>query len=122
MSRKEIIRLFYDQVMRKENLDFAEKYIKYDYKQHNPLAEDGREGLLAHVKELNEQFPDRTIEFVHLFEDGDYVMTHIHFILVPDTEGVMGMDIFRFEGEQIAEHWDVIQQIPEESANDNGMR
>lgn len=73
-------------------------------------------------KELNEQFPDRTIEFVHLFEDGDYVITHIHFVLEPGTKGVMGMDIFRFEGEQIAEHWDVIQVIPEKSANENGMQ
>jgi predicted SnoaL-like aldol condensation-catalyzing enzyme len=32
------------------------------------------------------------------------------------------MDFFRFdENGKIVEHWDAIQQIPDESAHDNGM-
>ncbi len=38
-----------------------------------------------------------------------------------EKKEAVGMDIFRFEGNKIAEHWDVIQEIPAQSANENGM-
>ena len=31
------------------------------------------------------------------------------------------IDIFRFEKGKVVEHWDVIQAIPEKSANNNTM-
>jgi predicted SnoaL-like aldol condensation-catalyzing enzyme len=31
------------------------------------------------------------------------------------------MDFFRLEDGKIVEHWDVIQEVPETSANNNGM-
>jgi predicted SnoaL-like aldol condensation-catalyzing enzyme len=31
------------------------------------------------------------------------------------------MDFFRLEDGKIVEHWDVIQEVPETSANTNGM-
>jgi predicted SnoaL-like aldol condensation-catalyzing enzyme len=31
------------------------------------------------------------------------------------------MDFFRLKDGKIVEHWDVIQQVPEKSANNNGM-
>lgn len=33
-----------------------------------------------------------------------------------------GIDIFRLDAEgKVVEHWDVLQVLPESSANDNGM-
>lgn len=120
-EKKEAIKQFYREVMLRGDRVTAERLLMEDYKQHNPQAADGREGLLSHVKDLQVQYPDRKVEFIHLFVEGDYVITHIHFTLIPKELEVMGMDIFRFEGEKIAEHWDVIQEIPKLSANGNGM-
>lgn len=118
---KEVVKRLYREVMLNGNRDAAEELMLESYKQHNPQAADGREGLLSHVEDLQKQFPNRIVEFIHLFAEGDYVTTHIYFKLIPGELEVMGMDVFRFEGDKIAEHWDVIQQIPEQSANDNKM-
>jgi len=41
---------------------------------------------------------------------------------VARRRGSPGIDIFRFnENARIVEHWDVLQTIPAESANHNGM-
>lgn len=120
-EKKAAVKRLYSEVLLKGDKKAAEELMLETYKQHNPQAEDGRDGLLSHVADLNAQYPDRRIKFIHLFVDGDYVITHIHFMLVPGSYEAMGMDIFRFEGNKIAEHWDVIQPMPEQSANDNGM-
>jgi predicted SnoaL-like aldol condensation-catalyzing enzyme len=40
----------------------------------------------------------------------------------PNDDDYAGIDIFRFDvNDKIVEHWDVLQVLPTESKNDNGM-
>jgi len=91
------------------------------YIQHNPLAPNGGEAFVAFVSGFKSQFPNARVDIKRVMADGDLVITHSHFTNGPNDRGSAVVDIFRLENGKIVEHWDVIQQIPERSLNDNTM-
>lgn len=58
---------------------------------------------------------------MRVFAEGDFVVAHVHGVRDPSQRGSAIVDIFRLEHGLIVEHWDVMQPIPEEAANPNGM-
>jgi predicted SnoaL-like aldol condensation-catalyzing enzyme len=92
-----------------DNEDLIDLYVSEDYIQHTPGIGQGRDGLRRYLKEVAWKRPGR-YDFVpvHLFSDGDFVILHK---LLP---AVVIVDIVRFnEDHQLAEHWDVVQRLPE---------
>jgi len=120
-TNKKAVQEFYDFVINKKDFESARKYMGDRYKQHNPLVADGPEGLKAFIAFLKTNFPEARSEIKRAFADGDYVILHVHSIRPPNMRGRAIIEIFRLENGTIDEHWDVIQEIPEESANPNGM-
>jgi len=112
---------FYDLAINKKDYEAASKFIGADYRQHNPLVGDGKEGFKAFLAMLRKDFPEAHSEVKRVFAEGDYVIIHVHSLRVPNTQGRAIFDCFRFENGKIVEHWDAIQDIPEKSANSNGM-
>ena len=97
------------------------KYLGSNYRQHNPGAADGPESFIAAVKGLTKTFPELTMEPKRIIAEGDLVVLHSHLILKPGDRGTAVVDIFRLENGKIVEHWDVVQEVPEKSANNNTM-
>ncbi len=92
------------------------------YRQHNPLIEDGEDGLRKFVAALMTTRPDAHGEIKRAFADGDYVILHSHWHgLSDDPRGEAVVDIYRCDDGKVVEHWDVIQPIPEKAANANTM-
>ena len=112
---------FYDKAINQKDFDAAAKYIGSRYVQHNPNAADGPEGFHKFVDFLREKFPNSHSEIKQIFVDGDYVILHVHAVREPGTRGNAIVDIFKLENGKIVENWDVVQPIPEKSANANGM-
>ena len=50
-----------------------------------------------------------------------FVVLHYNMKIFPDDLGHAVVDIVRVEDGRIVEHWDVMQHVPAESANTNGM-
>src|SRR5271154_427651 len=74
------------------------------YRQHNPLIEDGMQGLRKFVARLMASHPDAHGEIKRVFADGDYVILHSHWHgLSDDTRGEAVVDIFRLEEGQVGE-------------------
>ena len=53
--------------------------------------------------------------------EGDYVLVHYMYSLEGRPTKESHIDIFKFKDRKIIEHWDVKQQVPEHSENQNGM-
>ena len=97
------------------------KYQGPHYRQHNPGSADGPEPFIRVVRWLAQTYPSFRFELKRILAEGDLVITHSHLIREPGDRGMAVVDIFRLEDGRIVEHWDVVQEIPETSANNNTM-
>ena len=87
------------------------------YTQHNARVADGREGFTALLNGVPSATP---VRIVRIFADGDYFVAESECNLLGRK---VAFDVFRFEGSQIVEHlddmqdkqvehWDVLETIP----------
>jgi predicted SnoaL-like aldol condensation-catalyzing enzyme len=112
---------FYEKAINQKNFEAAAVHFGPRYTQHNPNAADGPEGLKAFLGFLREKFPASRSEVKRVFAEGDYVILHVHAVREPGTRGAAIVDIFKLEGGKIVEHWDVVQPVPDQALNANGM-
>jgi predicted SnoaL-like aldol condensation-catalyzing enzyme len=117
---KAIVLDFYEQGLNRKDFDAASKYLG-TYIQHNPNAEDGPDGFRKFIEFLKIKFPQSRSEITQVHVDGDFVVLRVRAIREPGSRGSAIVDIFRLKDGKIEEHWDSVQPIPEQSANQNGM-
>lgn len=119
-ENRELVRNFVADILVKGEGNKITQYIGGTYMQHNPNIGDGLDGLgkfLGYLKENSISFSYKKIH--NIIAEGNFVVTH--------SEGEIGgktnafFDLFRVEDGKIIEHWDVIQEVPAETANKNGM-
>lgn len=121
-QNKQVVLDFYEKAVNQKNFEAAARHFGPRYIQHNPHAADGVDGFREFVEgHLKKQTPDSKSEIKRVFADGDHVILHVHAVPKPGARGAAIVDIFRLDDGKIVEHWDVIQDIPEKTANPNGM-
>ena len=94
-------------------------YVSPDYVQHNPMLPDGRDAAVAFLAPLYGA-PESTFEVQRMLVDGDLVALHVR--AHPAGRPLLAVaDFYRLVDGLIVEHWDAIQPVPQESANDHPM-
>jgi predicted SnoaL-like aldol condensation-catalyzing enzyme len=98
-----------------------QRFVSPSFIHHNAHFPGDRQSLLEAMEEAHGRSPNRSVEVKHAYQDGDVVITHS---LVtrenPAEPAIAVVHIFRFEGEQVAELWDVGMLLPKDSPNENG--
>jgi predicted SnoaL-like aldol condensation-catalyzing enzyme len=99
------------------------RYVGSTFKQHNPMLPDGKDAaIMALSNLLTNVYPGSRKVVKRTVAQGDLVAAQVFWDQKPgETRGVAMVDIYRLVDGKIVEHWDVAQDVPETTANDNTM-
>jgi len=121
-ANKKLVLAAFDLLFVQHKVDQAvDTYFDPGYIQHNPMAATGAEPMRNFFKSFYAANPGASVKLGQVLADGDLVAVHYLTKFKPEDRGFAVVDIFRVAHGKIAEHWDVVQPVPEKSANDNGM-
>ena len=100
--------------------DTARSLLADGYIQHNLAYGTGADAFIGSVEYLASADVKTTVNNIRAFEDGDKVFLQTIYNFAGEQ---VAFDIFRFDGDgKIAEHWDVMETIADQSTwqNQNG--
>jgi predicted SnoaL-like aldol condensation-catalyzing enzyme len=119
-KNKKIVVEFYQKLFGDKDVSVIDQYLVDDYIQHNPGVADGRQALKDIAAKWLANQPKSTVDFQKVAADGDLVFLHIK-TKSNSGKDVSLIDIFRLKEGKIVEHWDIMQEVPEKSANPHPM-
>lgn len=121
MTKREIIEEIFDLQNRQGRVrESFERHVSEKYIQHNPLCRNGWEDAIALIEKIVST-PGFHASLERVIVEGDFAVVHLNITFAGNAPDLAVVDIMRFEGDKIAEHWDVMQEVPLQTASGNTM-
>jgi predicted SnoaL-like aldol condensation-catalyzing enzyme len=120
-SRKDIALSFLRAAASGNVREACRKHVAPGFRHHNAYFPADAESLMRGMEDNAAKNPNKVLEVQRAIEEGDQVVVHSRVRQKPDDRGVAVVHILWFDGDKIAELWDLGQPVPETSPNENGM-
>lgn len=120
MNNKDKVRSFFNLLTQQKVKEAFDSYVSLEFKHHNQHTKAGRLALIEGMTDAHNQFPSMTIAIKHIFEDGDFVITHSLVKMSPEHTGFVCVHISKFLEGKIVEFWDLASPVVEEGLNEDG--
>jgi len=116
LSNKQQVLSFYKLIVGQRKAELIPEFIMENYKQHNPTVAQGRAGITSMINYLKTLPPPpqgAPSPIIRAIQGGDFVVTHLDVQFM--GKRMVVIDLFKLKGGMLAEHWDVIQEIPDQT-------
>lgn len=101
------------------NIEILRTLLREDFIEHSPGNPSGRDAFIEFIADA--PVAGARLDLKRVIADDQYVAIHYNMISPEGERGVAVVDIWRLVDGQIAEHWDVVQPVPEATQIPNGM-
>ncbi|ERI91386.1 SnoaL-like polyketide cyclase [Clostridiales bacterium oral taxon 876 str. F0540] len=119
-KQKDIAKAFLEGIVTDKVREVYDLYTLPNFIHHNGFYSGDRDSLLEGMVDSNKIFPNKKLTIKLAVAEPPYV-TLLSRVQITEAKEVAVVHIYRFEGEKIAEMWDVSQEAPDNSPNENGM-
>ena len=98
-----------------------DRYVNLAGRHHNAFFAAGFLALREAMKANHIKFPNKHFEIKNVIGENDLIAVMSHITLQSGDKGLAAMHTFRFKNGKITEMWDIVQPIPEQSPNKDGI-
>ncbi|MEU5885135.1 nuclear transport factor 2 family protein [Spirillospora sp. NPDC047279] len=115
---KEFVERVYNEFVN-GNIQVLRDTLKEDFIEHSPGNPSGRDAFVEFI--AASPISGARFDLKRVIADERHAVVHYEMTLPGAERGVAVVDIWRIEDGLIAEHWDVLQPVPDASEIPNGM-
>jgi predicted SnoaL-like aldol condensation-catalyzing enzyme len=119
LSNKQKVLSFYKLIVGQRKAELIPGFVLENYLQHNPTVPQGRAGITGMINYLKTLPPSpegAKSPIIRSIQEGDLVVTHLHIQFM--GKHMLVIDWFKLKDGMLAEHWDAIQEIPDQTGLD----
>jgi predicted SnoaL-like aldol condensation-catalyzing enzyme len=116
ITNKQRVLSFYKLIVGQRRAELIPEFVREDYIQHNPTVKQGRVGITEMINYLKTlPLPPVGVKspIIRAIQEGDLVVTHLDIEFMGKRMAVI--DLFKLKDGILIEHWDAIQQMPDQT-------